>query len=92
MNYDSITDARRRIARRNERVRSQRREKTTERIGSLAVRLLAALAVVVAVAWAGMFVASAFGGLLAAVVGFGMVWLVPWLVITGVVRVLERTE
>lgn len=95
MNEDSFADAGRRIARTNERVfgldRSGRA--TTEHIASLAARFLWYLTIGVALAWVVAFVVPAFSGLLAAtMVGFGLLWLVPWLVVIGVVQVLEATE
>lgn len=93
MNYDSITDVRRRIARKNEQVGSHSGRQTVERAASLAVRLLTVLAVVLAVAWAGAVVVPALGGMFAAaMIGFVALWALPWLVVSGVVRVLETIE
>ncbi len=93
MNYDSVTDAGRRIARTNERVFGIDRKGQAVDVASLAARLLISLMAGLMAAWTVVFVVPAFSGMLAATaVGFCLVWLVPWLVVTVVVRALETVE
>lgn len=95
MNDDSFADVGRRIARKNERVFGTRGEVrgAIERVASFAARLLTVLVVGLAVAWTVTVAVPAFSGMFAAaVVGYGLLWAIPWLVVTGVVRVLEATE
>jgi hypothetical protein len=93
MNDDSFVDAGRRIARQNEwSFGASGTREAAEHAASLAARWLLSLTVGLAVAWTVIVAVPAFSGLLAAaVVGYGLLWLVPWLVVTGVVRVLETT-
>lgn len=93
MNYDSVTDVGRRIARTNERVFGIAGTGQAVDAASLAARLLIFLVAGLTVAWTIVFVVPAFSGMLAATaVGFGILWLVPWLVVTVVVRTLESVE
>ena len=56
-------------------------------------RVLVVLALALLVAWTVAFVAPAFGGLVGvAVIGFVALWVIPFAVVRGVVRILEITE
>jgi hypothetical protein len=93
MNDDNFADAGRQIVQKNEQTfgASGTRE-FAEYAAPLAARWLLSLTVGLAVAWTVVVAVPAFSGLLvASVVGYGLLWLVPWLVVTGVVRVLKTT-
>ncbi|WP_154020004.1 hypothetical protein [Halococcus sediminicola] len=91
MNYDSSADAGRAVLHRNGRAGARaRRGRTAERATMLAAAVLAALTFGFVALWFAVSLPALAWLFAASVVGFGSLVVVPWLVVTGVVRAIER--
>jgi hypothetical protein len=90
MNYDSAAEAGRGVLHRNGRagVRA-RRGRTAERATTLAA-VFSVLTLGFVALWFAVSLPALAWLFAASVVGFGTLVAAPWLVVTGVVRVLER--
>ena len=93
MSYDGAADTGRGVLQRNGRAGARaRRRRTAERTTGLAVAVLAALTIGFAALWFAVSLPALAWLFAASVVGFGALVAAPWLVVTGVVRGLERAQ
>ena len=91
MNYDSAADAGRGVLHRNGRAGERaRRGRTAERAATLAAAVFAVLTLGFATLWFAVSLPALAWLFAVSMVGFGSLVIAPWLVVTGVVRVLER--
>ncbi len=91
MNYDSAADAGRRVLHRNGRAGARaRRGRTAERAATLAAAVLVFLTLGFAALWFAVSLPAVAWLFAASMVSFGSLVVAPWLVVTGVVRALER--
>lgn len=93
MSYDGASDTGRGVLHRNGRAGSRaRRRRTAERTTGLAVAVLAVLTFGFAALWFAVSLPALAWLFAVSAVGFGALVAAPWLVVTGVVRLLERAQ
>ncbi|EMA53559.1 hypothetical protein [Halococcus thailandensis] len=93
MSYDGAADTGRGVLHRRGRADARaRRPRTAERTTGLAVAVLAVLTFGFAALWFAVSLPTLAWLFAASAVGFGALLTAPWLVVTGVVRLLERAQ
>jgi fatty acid desaturase len=91
MNYDSAAETGREVLHRNGRAGARaRRGRTAERTTQLAAAVLSVLTLGLAALWFAVSLPALAWLFAASLAGFGSLVVGPWLVVAGVVRVLER--